>query len=114
MLPQEYYYTKIGSSQDLPIPKERLIYRFLEFLPGALSWLTLTSVILISWLTPVFAAFFIIIFDIYWLLKTIYLSLHLRSAFKKVKENLEIDWLKKLTDNQQLITNNWTDIYHLI
>ena len=114
MLPQEYYYTKIGSSQDLSIPKERLIYRFLEFLPGALSWLTLTSVILISWLTPVFAAFFIIIFDVYWLLKTIYLSLHLRSAFKKVKENLKIDWLKKLTDNQQLITNNWTDIYHLI
>src|SRR3989344_9663218 len=112
MLPQEYYYTKIGSSQDLPIPKERLIYRFLEFLPGALSWLTLTSVILISWLTPVFAAFFIIIFDIYWLLKTIYLSLHLRSAFKKVRENLKINWLSKLIQNEELKIKNWKDIFH--
>ena len=86
MLPNEYYYTKISSSQDLIILREKVIYRFLEILPGALSWLTLIGVVLISWLAPVLAAFFIIIFDVYWLLKTIYLSLHLRSAFKKVKE----------------------------
>ncbi|KKR88765.1 MAG: hypothetical protein UU85_C0002G0017 [Candidatus Wolfebacteria bacterium GW2011_GWA2_42_10] len=114
MLPPEYYYTKIGSAEDLKIPEERRIYRLLEIFPGALAWFTLTGVILMSWLAPVFAAFFIIAFDIYWLLKTIYLSLHLRSAFKKVKENLKIDWLKELTDNQQPATGNWRDIYHLI
>lgn len=114
MLPQEYYCTKIGSSQDLLIPRERVIYRFLEFLPGILTWLTLAVIILISRFAPVFTAFFIIIFDIYWLLKIIYLSLHLRSAFKKVKENLKINWLDKLTNDQLLMTNNWQDIYHLI
>ncbi len=110
MLPNEYYYTKISSSQDLIILREKVIYRFLEILPGALSWLTLIGVVLISWLAPVLAAFFIIIFDVYWLLKTIYLSLHLRSAFKKVKENLKINWLEKC----QASGIKHQDIYHLI
>ena len=63
-----------------------------------------------------FYGFFIIAFDVYWLLKTIYLSLHLRSAFKKIKENLKINWLEKLTANYKLqtINKNWRDIYHLI
>jgi len=110
MLPQKYYYIKIGSSQDLVIPKERLIYRILETIPGILALTTLVGVFLISWQAPIFAAFFIITFDIYWLLKTVYLSLHLRSAFKKVKENLKINWLKKC----QTSNVNWQDIYHLI
>lgn len=101
----EYNYTKIGSSADLENPKERLIYRALEILPAFLSWLTLISIVAISWLTPVFAAILIIAFDAYWLLKTIYLSLHLRSAFKKMRRNMEINWLEKLPA---------TDIYHLI
>ena len=114
MLPKEYYYTKIGSSQDLIIPKERLIYRLLETIPGILALTTLVGVFFISWQTPIFAAFFIIAFDIYWLLKTVYLSLHLRSAFKKVKENLKINWLEKLIQNSKLEIQNWNNIYHLI
>jgi len=114
MLLQEYYYTKIGSSQDLIIPKERLIYRFFEILPGTLAWSTLAGIVALSYFAPVFAAFFIIAFDTYWLFKTIYLSLHLRSAFKKVKENLKINWLSKLIQNEELRIKNWSNIYHLI
>ncbi|OGM92127.1 hypothetical protein A2999_01455 [Candidatus Wolfebacteria bacterium RIFCSPLOWO2_01_FULL_38_11] len=114
MLPSQYYYLNAASSQDLENSRERRIYRFLEIIPGALSWLTLLGVVFISWLTPIFAAFFIIIFDIYWLLKTIYLSLHLRSAFKKVRENLKINWLSKLIQNEELKIKNWKDIFHLI
>ena len=114
MLLQEYYYTKIGSSQDLVIPKERLIYRFFEILPGTLAWSTLAGIVALSYFTPIFAAFFIIAFDTYWLFKTIYLSLHLRSAFKKVKENLKINWLSKLIQNEELRIKNWSNIYHLI
>ncbi len=124
MLPEKYYYTKIGSSQDLIIPKERIIYRFLEILPGILAWSTLFGIAAISYFTPVFAAFFIIAFDVYWLLKTIYLSLHLRSAFKKVKENLKINWLEILkqnanrqaqsANNSRLAIGDWQKIYHLI
>ncbi|MEK7593205.1 MAG: glycosyltransferase family 2 protein [Patescibacteria group bacterium] len=110
MLSKEYYYTKIGSSQDLVIPKERIVYKFLEILPGTLAWSTLAGIVAFSYFTPVFTAFFIIVFDVYWLFKTIYLSLHLRSAFKKVKGNLEIDWLNKY----QVSGIKYQEIYHLI
>jgi hypothetical protein len=64
-------------------------------------------------------AIFIILFDTYWLIKTIYLSLHLRAAFGKIRENLKIDWLKKLSELPTAryslkTTKSWQDIYHLI
>ncbi len=84
--------------------------RFYEMLPGILSWGTLILIIIISWLLPVFAAIFIIVFDVYWLFKTVYLSLHLRTTFKKMRENLKIDWLKKC----QVSGVKYQDIYHFI
>lgn len=109
---QEYYYLKTAQAGDIKNRRERLFYRFLELIPGLLAWSTLFGVIIFSWLTPVFIAFFIIIFDIYWLLKTIYLSLHLRSAFSKIKKNLKINWLNELNKSEK--TKNWPDFYHLI
>lgn len=85
-------------------------YRFLEILPGAISWTTIILMVVFSWLLPVYTAFFIILFDIYWLFKTVYLSLHLRATFSKMKKNLKIDWLKKLRASGL----EFQDIYHLI
>lgn len=84
--------------------------RILEILPGFLSWLTLFLMVFISAKIPIAAAIFIILFDIYWLLKTIYLYLHLRITFKLMRQNLKIDWLKKT----KTINQNWDKIYHLI
>ena len=84
--------------------------RFLESLPGLLSWTTLIAVVLLSWQKPVWIAFFIILFDTYWLLKTVYLSLHLRSSFKKMRANLKINWLEKLQATNYGLQN----IYHLV
>ena len=71
----EKWYLDIGNAKDeiIKSPRDRAIYRFLEMLPGILAWGTLVFVILMSRLAPVFIAFFIIAFDIYWLLKTVYL-----------------------------------------
>ncbi len=92
--------------------------RFFEILPGALAWLTLILVVLFSWKLPVVVSVFIILFDIYWLLKTIYLSLHLRAAFSEMKQNLKVDWLEKLKsadfENRKSEIGNWQDIYHLL
>src|SRR3989338_10676400 len=82
------------------------MHRFFEFLPGTLSWLTLILMVLLSWLSPVFIAVFIILFDIYWLMKTIYLSLHLRSTFSIMKKNLKVNWLEELKND----TNNPNNI----
>ncbi|MFH1347036.1 MAG: glycosyltransferase family 2 protein [Spirochaetota bacterium] len=92
--------------------------RFFEILPGALAWITIILMFLLSWLTPVWVAIFIILFDIYWLLKTVYLSIHLRTSFKKIRGNLKINWLERLRtitiNNDNKIKGQWSDIYHLI
>jgi len=114
-------YLKIGFSSDIKNLKDRRIFRFFEILPGALSWGTILGVALLSWWHPVWVAFFIIAFDVYWLLKTAFLSFHEEASFKRMKKNLKIDWLKKLDEikiaNLRLVTRrvkSWRDIYHLI
>lgn len=91
------YYLKIGSAGDLT-GRDKIIYRLFEILPGFLSWLTLFSVLILSWLTPVFVAIFIITFDVYWLIKTFFLSIHLRANWKRVQKNLKTDWKEKLNE----------------
>ncbi len=89
-------YFKVGSARDLT-GRDRVIYRTLEMLLGSLSWSTIIGVILLSIYIPVAAAHFIIAFDVYWFLKTIYLSIHLRHNWKRVKYNLSINWVDMLS-----------------
>ncbi|MBI2113283.1 MAG: glycosyltransferase family 2 protein, partial [Candidatus Wildermuthbacteria bacterium] len=51
----------------------------------------------------------IIAFAVYWLCRTVYLSFHLRSGYKKMQEYQNVDWLAKLKQTQ-----NWERIYHLV
>ncbi|MEA3450216.1 MAG: glycosyltransferase family 2 protein [Patescibacteria group bacterium] len=87
-------YLKIGQSNELS-GKNRKLYRALEILPGALSWLTLILLLFLSYLKPVLVAYFLIAFDIYWLLLVVYLAIHLLVSFKKMKKNMAFDWEEK-------------------
>ncbi len=104
-------YLKIGNATELA-GKDRLIFRVFEILPGFLAWLTLLGVVFLSWLAPVGIAFFIIAFDLYWFLKTVYLSLHLRSSFAQMQRHLKINWLEKTQGVRAF--KKWQDIYHLV
>ncbi len=90
------------------------MYRFFEIIPGILAWTTIILMFVLSWLAPIAVAIFVILFDIYWLFKTIYLSFHLRATFSKMRQAMKINWLDKLTMNDGRWTMNWKDIYHLI
>lgn len=87
------------------------MYRFFEILPGTLAWLTLILMVVLSWGLPVAASIFIILFDVYWLMKTIYMSLHLRSTFVAMRASMKTVWRDKLEDIQG---KAWRDIYHLV
>lgn len=108
---EEKYYLNIGNASDLKNPAERRLYRAFEILPGALAWTTLGGIFIGSWLAPVWASVFIILFDLYWLIKTFFLSLHLRAAYKKMMEHICVDWQKKLGEYEPYRTRR---IYHLV
>lgn len=112
-------YLKLGRATDLTNKKDRLLYRFFEILPGLLAWATLLAIVILSFVQPVAVAVFIIIFDVYWFVKTVYLSLHLRVAFKQMRLNMKKNWLDELrqlsTIDYRLSTIKlWEDVYHLI
>lgn len=72
--------------------RDRLLYRFLEIIPGLASWSTLIAVVLASIYKPFLAAYFIIAFAIYWVLKTAFLSYHLRHNWKRLRHHMSLDW----------------------
>lgn len=91
--------------------------RFFESIPGVLAWITLAAVVIFSWQIPAWAAIFIIFFDIYWFLKTVYLSIHLRASFREMRKRMNINWLDILKNNpvyKPPAPYSWQDIYHLI
>ena len=84
-------YFHIAHAKDLS-GKDKFIYRLLEILPGFLSWGTLLGTILLAAFLPVWAAIFIIIFDLYWVLKTVHLSFHHYYNWRRMKFNIKQDW----------------------
>ncbi len=91
-----YPYLHVAFSRDLSDLKNKRIYRLFEIFPGALSWGTLILLIFLSWQKPVWAALFVIVFDLYWLIKSVYLSAHLRANWKRLRKNLATDWEERL------------------
>lgn len=100
-------YFKVGRASDLS-GKDRVIYRLLEIMPGFLSWATILGTIILSYFAPAAAAYFIIAFDLYWFLKTIYLSVHLRHNWKRIKHNLNVDWKEMLSKVK------YEQVFHLV
>lgn len=95
-------------------PREKRIQRFGEILPGALSWSVLALGILLSFFAPIAAAIFIIFYDLFWLTRVIILSFLSISAYRKLKKNQKIDWLKKCKKLGKKWDLEWKDVYHLI
>jgi hypothetical protein len=118
MIPKEKYYIKVGRASDLENRKERLIYRLLEMLPGILVWITLILMVLFSWKLPFWASVFIIAFCSYWLLRVFHFTIHLLSAYRKMKKSLSENWRKKLDNlkyfSPEISAKAWKEIYHLV
>ena len=109
MLNEKEDYISLSGYKDLKSSKDRILYRFLEILPGILSWGTLIGALLFSWLAPAIVAIFIIVFDLYWLLKISYLSIHQITSFRRMQKNIKINWIEKVKS-----INNWEKVHHLI
>jgi len=77
-------------------PKERRWQRFFETLPGFLTWATLLGMIVFSFIFPIWVAIFIIVYDIYWLHRTIYIATYSIMAYRKMKRWDKVNWLYRL------------------
>ena len=103
-------YLKIGKATEIKDPKDRLIYRSFEILPGLLAFLSFGILVFLSFKKPFWVAVFIIAFDVYWLIRVAYFYSHLAAAFRIMKRIKRIDWQEKLKSENL----PWQGIYHLV
>lgn len=76
-------------------PWEHRIQRTLEVIPGILTWLTLIGMVVLSFWLPIWVATFIIVFDIYWILRTIFIAYYSVEGYKKLNQGKRIDWWER-------------------
>ncbi len=79
--------------------------RTLEIIPGAISWVIITSLICLSFINPVTCAIIIIIFDFYWIIRTVYLTTLLVMAHHRLYRESKKNWLSMCPVN---------NLYHLV
>jgi cellulose synthase/poly-beta-1,6-N-acetylglucosamine synthase-like glycosyltransferase len=75
------------SSQD------KKLLRFLEILPGFISWSLILFPVWGSFLIPVAVAYYIIAFDIYWLYRSIWTGVFSLLSHFRIKASRQFDWL---------------------
>ncbi len=92
-----------------PTFSDRAFYRTFEIIPGALTWLTFILAIVISFIKPLWAVYFIIVFDFYWLIRVLYLLLYLLVSYIRYQKAIKINWLEKCEK-----IKGATDFYHLV
>ncbi len=67
--------------------------RVLEIIPGFLSWGIIATFIMLAIFNPVSCAIIIIVFDFYWIIRTVYLTTLLVMAHHKLYRQKDINWL---------------------
>ncbi|MFZ2190369.1 MAG: hypothetical protein WA057_05715 [Candidatus Magasanikiibacteriota bacterium] len=85
-------------------------YRLYEILPGISVWLTLVLGILLAFIRPLWMIYFIIVFDIYWVLKVINFAFYLILSWSRFRTTRQMNWKEKLYSE----VNNFSDKHHVV
>ncbi len=97
--------------KEFVLKHENGFERFLEILPGSITWIALTSPIWLSFTLPYALAYLILIADAYWLLNALKIGALIIIGYKKMEKARGINWLNLL---QKDYPDKWDTYYQLI
>lgn len=69
--------------------------RLFEIIPGLLSWTTIIGLTVLAFVIPFWIAIFVIAYDVYVLIRAVYMSIHLIYAYRRMRLLIGIDWLAR-------------------
>ncbi len=92
---------------------ELKLKRTLEIIPGAISWSIILILVLLALFKPVICAVSVIIFDFYWIVRTIYLTTLLIMAYRKLTYQRNRDWLAAC-QGLSVSSVKLEELYHLV
>jgi len=85
-------------------------YRVYEILPGLTIWGTLILCVVLAFVRPLWMIYFIILFDIYWVLKVFNFSFYLIVAWSRFAHARRTDWKDKIFHE----VPNWKEMHHVV
>lgn len=88
----------LAGQKHRPWLDSRWFERLLELIPGTLTWAFLLGPIILSFFVPIAVAYFIIAFDLIWLIKSLRLSFFLIYGYTKLHQRQRFDWQARLDD----------------
>lgn len=89
--------------------KDYLVKRFLEILPGFISWNLILFPVWGALVMPMAVAYFIILFDVFWLYKSISFAFFAVLSYLRVQASQKMDWLGELK-----FFPDWKNVQHLV
>ncbi|MDD5166593.1 MAG: glycosyltransferase family 2 protein [Candidatus Omnitrophica bacterium] len=85
--------------------------RTFEIIPAFISWSILITLLLFVFLRPMIFAFFIITFDIFWVIRLLYLSSLLVIAHRRLNKEKKKNWLALCARS---FGQRWEGLYHAV
>lgn len=83
---------------EIPTGKRKPLYRFLEILPGLLSYGAIILLFLLSWLDPVLGAIYLFFLIATTLVKAIAVAYRTVQGYEVIKRAGRVDWRKRVED----------------
>ncbi len=83
---------------EIPTGKRKPLYRFLEILPGLLSYGAIILLFLLSWLDPVLGAIYLFFLIATTLVKAIAVAYRTIQGYEVIKRAGRVDWRKRVED----------------
>jgi hypothetical protein len=96
----------------MPMNNRSVFNRFLEIIPGAMSWGVIIFLVSMALWQPVVCAILIIVFDFYWIIRTLYLTSLLIMAYRNLSRQKKRNWL--LDSRNAAKAQDGRALYHLI
>ena len=94
--------------------RDERLRRLFEIIPGFFTWTTIVGLSALSVIKPLWAAVFIICFDLYWVIRVGYFTTLLLFAYRRLAVEKKIDWLKRCEDLGKTGLFDCSNIYHAI
>ncbi|HEX3082417.1 MAG TPA: hypothetical protein VHQ86_04120 [Candidatus Saccharimonadia bacterium] len=88
--------------RPVPYYDRRWFTRMWEIIPGSVMWLTLFLPVILSLVQPVWVAYFIIAYDLYWMIKSFRLSGYLIRGYRRLHMAQKVDWNERLEQLRNL------------
>lgn len=105
----------------MKLNKEHILQRFLEIIPGALTWTVLLSPIIFGFFAPGVVIFLLSFFTFYWFYTVFMGLIHTQIGYRKYKKETAQDWYKNILDldysklpNKHLLPKSLNDLKHFI